>query len=119
MDNKIRLIYPIGYEITAEELEDGQWRLHYMEKFSEANPTVAKETAEKLKYLLPADANIETWIDRIIITVVAPRHTILSILAGEFLFVSSLGMMTLNELLATVMLQIAEAKESRKEGENG
>jgi len=112
MNNEIRLIYPIGYELKTQELEDGQWGLYYVEKFRPEDSFAYEQTAEKLKYLLPPNATIASQSDRVIISLVAPRQTILNILAGEFLIVSSLGRMPLGDVLATIMLQFAEAKKN-------
>jgi len=101
----IKLKYPIAYDIKAYETENGNWILQYVEEFPPGYSEMIKDTVKDVKPLLP-DADFEIWGDRIIINLEASRDKVLNVLAGEFLGVSPLGKMQLNELLVTLCLKM-------------
>ena len=97
------IIYPIGYDIKAEQTEGGNWRLSYTEKFGPDDLEAVKNTMQILKFVLPDETSLELYEDRIVIQLKASRNYVMNYLAGEFLAVSSLGSMQLNEVLAMMM----------------
>jgi len=94
--------YPTGYDIKAEQTENGYWRLLYIERFSPEDFEAFRASVELFKWHLP-DATVELEEDRITVKLEDSREAVLGFLAGEFLAVSPLGRMQLNELLVSLL----------------
>jgi len=105
--------YPIGYKIEADQLEDGNWRLFYTEKFAPDDVEAAQNSIKQFKLL--AAATVILTEGELRVTLVDSRHEVMNFLGGEFLCASSLGRMTLTELLATAVLRIANAEKQHDE----
>jgi len=98
----MKFVYPIAYDIKAEETESGNWRLLYMERFRSGHSQEIKNAVELIKSLLP-DADIQLFEDRVVIELESTQDTVFNILTGEFLCVSALGKISFSELLLRLM----------------
>jgi hypothetical protein len=111
----MELRYPTGYDIKAEEIGDGNWRLSYTEKFAPGDLEAVKNSMEILNSVLPDEASLQLSGDTVVIELNASRDRVMDYLAGEFLAVSSLGKTTLNQLLAEVTTAYGARQQERRE----
>ena len=98
----MQLRYPIGYDIKAEQTESGNWKLEYTERFRPEDYEAYKTSIGLIKSLYPG-CKLES--DRVIISINSTRDEILNFLAGEFLFTSSLGKLSLAELVGALTVK--------------
>lgn len=95
---------PIKYEIIIEGIGEGKWKMLYKEYFKPEDLEAFKNSAELLNALPLADLGMSKSIvneeeHSVTNEVVTEKEKLMDYLAGEFLIMSSLGKMTLREIM--------------------
>ena len=116
------LIFPKRYDISAWEEENGEWSLRYKEEFDPNNPFFEEAVKQTTAFMEMLGYKVTRAGSSLSVELTGSRDEILTILAGEFLLASSLGRMSLAELLVKFAIKaigeskLSEAIEKLNEG---
>lgn len=102
--------HPIWFKVEAKEAEDGEWELCYEEGFREEDRQAFKFGAEVAEAAMKASgilATIELKQNSAVLKTKLPHDDIYNILAGEFLSCSTVGKMSIVDLMLLASMRAA------------